>query len=485
MKKRFILISFLAVVLGISVFSSSVFALDTESSDDGVGRDSVTDDSGECASVRGNCDGEGETGRTYSDVEEGERYSIAVDFITERGVVEGYEDGTYRPESTLNRAELLKIVVASNYSEDEYDSYDSENCFDDVKAGEWYTKYVCFAKDKGIVQGYEDGTFKPGDEINFVEAVKMTLLSFGVEYEDTEDVWYRGLVKSAAKNRFIPSDVEDFGQEFSRGQMADLITRVLKSEGEEGDLDVYLENIVEFGGAYNLTYESIQAKDDVSTEKYTWKLSTNATDLQNYLNGKGTGYSKIRELVDLAGIGNYFYVFCLAGVDGDSYGWGWTTFKSDDAGRKDLIGFLNGDGGVDFSPKSEARIFQSKSSIYLFYKDCETCLEGGYDWSWKFASNIDDVYNFVNSSGSYEGLEKPLVFSFAADADNAITVLYRKPGQGEVDNDYKWGWKKALDIDDAYNFVNGFGEEYGDPVEDFVVYGVQGNPPPFYIFYRD
>ncbi|MCK9185895.1 S-layer homology domain-containing protein [Candidatus Gracilibacteria bacterium] len=172
----------------------------------------------------------------YTDVNQAHNYSKAIDFITEKGIVNGYPDGTYKPYQTLNRAELLKIVVEAVY-ENEFESFAFENCFSDVPAGEWYTKYVCFAKNNGIVVGYQDGTFKPEQKIIFVEAAKITLKGFGINYSEMSP-WYKDLVVKASEKNLIPLSVTYFDDDFSRGQMAEMITRILKYN--DGTLNAYL-----------------------------------------------------------------------------------------------------------------------------------------------------------------------------------------------------------------------------------------------------
>jgi hypothetical protein len=173
---------------------------------------------------------------TYTDVNEAHNYFSAIEFITNEGIVGGYSDGSYKPYNTLNRAELLKIVIESVYA-DEFEDFSSESCFSDVPQNEWYTGYVCFAKNEGIVDGYNDGTFKPDQKILFVEALKITLKAFKIDYSQ-DDPWYKDIVIKASDKNLIPLSISYFDEDFSRGQMAELITRVLKNNS--GELDSYL-----------------------------------------------------------------------------------------------------------------------------------------------------------------------------------------------------------------------------------------------------
>ncbi len=179
----------------------------------------------------------------YTDLTPEHKYYEAVEFITEEDIVGGYPDGTYRADQTLNRAELLKIVIEANFNDNQFTPFADESCFDDVPAGEWFTPYVCFAKDLGVVKGYDDGNFRPNDKINLVEALKISLSSFGFAVEEL-DPWYKDIVETAAGRNFIPIDFQQFSQEISRGQMAELITRILKEDRNE--LNDYLGYLSEY-----------------------------------------------------------------------------------------------------------------------------------------------------------------------------------------------------------------------------------------------
>ena len=177
----------------------------------------------------------------------GHVYESAVKFVYNRGIVEGYPDGTYKPDQTLNRAELLKIIVGSKFSASEYNPYEGDACFDDVDGTQWYTKYVCFAKAEGIVEGYPDGTFKPSNNVNFVEALKIMMEGMGVAPSSTASgEWFMPYYDSAAAHYLIPSELTgEYSHNFSRGQAAEVIMRILSL-----DAAVVQPAIYSTGGGY-------------------------------------------------------------------------------------------------------------------------------------------------------------------------------------------------------------------------------------------
>ncbi len=205
----------------------------------------------------------------FSDVDDKQIYSAAIEFLSSNGIVSGYPDGTYGPEKILNRAELLKIIAEgsaknSNQSPDIFDSYDNAKCFNDVKASQWYTKYICYAKANKWVIGYEDGKyFKPDQKVTFVEALKMTFKAFSLEYDEISYPWYHDLVDQASQANYIPFNMNGFNVNLHRDQMADLVTRILKAKEGIKVLSSYLGDRAEIG----VSYETLEQGLDLSTLK--------------------------------------------------------------------------------------------------------------------------------------------------------------------------------------------------------------------------
>lgn len=106
----------------------------------------------------------------FVDVPVTDESSRAIEYVQSIGVVQGYDDGRFRPSFPINRAELLKVLVAAKGIEPDSAKY--ARCFPDV-TDQWYASYVCYAKSRGWIQGYPDGTFGPEKQVLFVEALKM------------------------------------------------------------------------------------------------------------------------------------------------------------------------------------------------------------------------------------------------------------------------------------------------------------------------
>lgn len=158
------------------------------------------------------------------------RYTEAVDALVERGIISGYPDGTFRPDDPINRAELLKIVFKGNTI-----TTPERRCFSDVNPDTWYAPYICTAKRRGIVDGYPDGTYKPEQTVNFAEAIKIILRAYGREItEPQRGDWFAPYVLELDEDGILPSHSFIPWSELTRVRAADLLWRVLTYD-EEGE----------------------------------------------------------------------------------------------------------------------------------------------------------------------------------------------------------------------------------------------------------
>ncbi len=107
----------------------------------------------------------------FPDVRENHQNAAAIDYLSSQGIISGYPDGTFKPDGDINRAELTKMVIEAVT---DVDKNKYKDCFPDV-TDQWFASYICYAKDKNWVQGYDDGNFKPENNVNRAEAMKIVL----------------------------------------------------------------------------------------------------------------------------------------------------------------------------------------------------------------------------------------------------------------------------------------------------------------------
>ncbi len=166
----------------------------------------------------------------------GHQYEPAIRYLYQQGVVEGYGDGTFRPEYELNRAELIKFVLGNKVTPS---PTIYKNCFPDVKE-DWYAKYVCYAKSRGWIEGYPDNLFRPAQKVNNVEAVKILVRANELSAAPTTPVpfsdvdlsqWYGPFLRSAqARNLLIPiqnSTGYSPGNPMTRGEVSEMMYRLM------------------------------------------------------------------------------------------------------------------------------------------------------------------------------------------------------------------------------------------------------------------
>ncbi len=178
----------------------------------------------------------------YTDVDPSTPESAAISMLTAEEVVRGYDDGTFRPERRLNRAEFLKIVIQTAYSNflDAYIGPDT-SCFTDVPLDAWFMPYACFGEEHDIVSGYPDAKLpkdqwplKPERNVNYAEALK--ILAQLYEYQLSEapgDQWYTPYYRAALEHGTALSANLPFDTELTRGQMARLAAAFLaESQGQ-------------------------------------------------------------------------------------------------------------------------------------------------------------------------------------------------------------------------------------------------------------
>ena len=169
---------------------------------------------------------------SFTDVSGDHVNKTAIEYLKENGVIGGYPDGTFKPDNTINRAEFLKIIIGmSGYNPDQdpsgYDIYSLTGLnFSDIESGAWYIPYLRKAVEDGIINGYPDGTFKPANEIKFVEAAKIIVNSFGFEVSEDKEIWYKPYVEELTENKRVSRTVNSFSKNITRGEMSEMVWRV-------------------------------------------------------------------------------------------------------------------------------------------------------------------------------------------------------------------------------------------------------------------
>ena len=105
----------------------------------------------------------------YNDVKDGAWYTCAVSTLSKMGIIKGYEDGSFKPDASISRAEFAAIAARFDPDGDT-----TPATFSDVSS-HWAKDEISIAANHGWIKGYEDGSFKPDQKITRAET--MTLVN--------------------------------------------------------------------------------------------------------------------------------------------------------------------------------------------------------------------------------------------------------------------------------------------------------------------
>jgi hypothetical protein len=128
-------------------------------------------------------------------------YEEAVAALTELEIIHGYPDGTFRPDDTITRAELAKLLItALELDDDAIRMYASHLA--DV-GSHWAKGYIGYANKLEIVVGYPDKTFRPQKPVSYDEAITMIVRALGYTNEDVGDDWPSNYVNKGEDGKVI------------------------------------------------------------------------------------------------------------------------------------------------------------------------------------------------------------------------------------------------------------------------------------------
>ncbi len=112
----------------------------------------------------------------FSDVKSSDWYGTTVATLADMGIVKGYEDGTFRPNEPISRAEFA--AIATRFFDETGATYEP-GTFTDVTGDEWFAGAIMDAVNLGLIGGYEDGTVRPNNNITRAEACAIVNRTLG------------------------------------------------------------------------------------------------------------------------------------------------------------------------------------------------------------------------------------------------------------------------------------------------------------------
>jgi hypothetical protein len=161
----------------------------------------------------------------FSDVTSNNPFLNAINYMQSQGIINGYEDNTYKPNNLINRAEFVKIIVDTIFTKDELSNCKFKKRFSDISKEDWFYPYICIASNNEIINGYADRTFAPSNYVNFAEASKIIVNAFAYE-TSSKDLWYQSFIEKLEELKAIPTSICSISKNISRGEMAEMIYRL-------------------------------------------------------------------------------------------------------------------------------------------------------------------------------------------------------------------------------------------------------------------
>ena len=167
--------------------------------------------------------------------------ATAVETLRLMGVLDGYGDGTFRPNAVLTRAQFCKMAVYAMDGSSELGRYSTVTIFPDVKPSLWAASYINMAAKKGVIAGFADGKFKPNQTVTTGQAVTILMRGLGYKDENMGGVWPQGYMGEAQTCGLLKSTgITSAYSALTRGQAAKLFLNLFEAKRGTGEGAVVL-----------------------------------------------------------------------------------------------------------------------------------------------------------------------------------------------------------------------------------------------------
>lgn len=167
----------------------------------------------------------------------GTKYIGAVKLLNGLNILNGYPDGTFKPENPITRAEFTVIATKlANLGVQDIQS--QELRFNDIAPEHWAKNFIILAYENGIISGYPDGTFKPDNNVTYQEALTILLNVMDYKWEVTKlnlD-WPHGYIQMANQLNMMEEVGEvDYTSKANRGDVALLTYKAYLNISNKGN----------------------------------------------------------------------------------------------------------------------------------------------------------------------------------------------------------------------------------------------------------
>lgn len=155
---------------------------------------------------------------SFPDVPDSAAYAEAAEYLSENRIMEGDTSGNFNPNNYVTRAQMAAIIcrmlgetAVSGGSTD----------FSDVPASYWASGYIIKATELGFINGFQDGSFKPNNTVTYEQAVAMIVRALGYENEaDALGGYPVGYLETAKELGLLNNINAQAGEALNRGKVA-------------------------------------------------------------------------------------------------------------------------------------------------------------------------------------------------------------------------------------------------------------------------
>lgn len=165
----------------------------------------------------------------FTDMPEETQYAEAINKLTAFEIINGYEDGTFRPEHYVTRAEFAKLTVNA-LGKKEMANQSASGLFSDVSQYHWANGYINFVADNAYIKGYPDGTFHPDEYIPFDQVITILVRMLGYTTEDVGYHWPRDYIQKGSALGITEGLWYSAGDLMTRKDIALLLDRTLDTD---------------------------------------------------------------------------------------------------------------------------------------------------------------------------------------------------------------------------------------------------------------
>lgn len=171
--------------------------------------------------------------------------------LIDKKIFTGYEDGTFRPEKYINRAEIAVALTKLTNRLNELDAAANISKFSDLAGYDWAKAYINVMSNAGIVKGTSATTFDPGKEISYAELITMLIRTKSGAASELEayGTWPNNYIQYAQMYNMLGDvAITDWNAPATRGDVAKLIYRNMPKSSSSEDAKLSATRISAAGG---------------------------------------------------------------------------------------------------------------------------------------------------------------------------------------------------------------------------------------------